>query len=130
MKKILLGMIVCLSAMLFTSCGGPSTPEEVAKAYHEAMAQGNIDKAVDLMYFKSLKDDQKKAFVEMMKGQIKEEDIEKSKNAVITTEAAEIAEDGETAKVKVTVTLEGEDPDTDTVKLIKVDGKWYVNSGK
>ena len=133
MKKILMG-ILCLGALVFASCGGDtSTPEGVAKTFTEAMMEGDADKAVSLMYFgDEVTQEQKDGMASMLKlGFSQEGALDEMKGTTIeVVDKAEIAEDGNTAKVTLRATKDGKSEDQKVDLKKDKDGNWKVDFKK
>ncbi|MBQ7530918.1 MAG: DUF4878 domain-containing protein [Paludibacteraceae bacterium] len=131
MKKFFRMMSVALVALVFAACGSSNTPEAVTKKYLQTMQKGDYAAMLDQMYFKNgLTDEQKAELVGMVEEKAKAEVEKKGGIASFEIGAAEIAEDGQTAKVPYTLKYGDESTKEDNEDLILVDGKWWINSGK
>lgn len=135
MKKLIFGLIMAIGAMLaLTACGDDSnSPKGVTKAYYEALVKQDFKTAMDYCCKKDgklLTDQEKETLTTMMASKLNDEKTKQSLVASFELGEETIAEDGNSAKVKVkTVTVGGQEKDVNT-DLLKVDGKWYINSGK
>ena len=132
MKKLFALMSIVALTLAFASCSNKnSSPEAVVNAYMSAIQKGDAEKAIDLMYFENELDDEKRTeFVNMFNDKLKT--VQNDFGGVASFEIGEVKmdEDGEHAVVKCkTVYGNGEDEDGKQ-KTIKVNGKWYIDSGK
>ena len=130
MKKFFMYLLACVFTIGLTSCGGAiggNDPSSVAKACYDAMLNDDIKGAMDYMHFKmEMTAEDKEQMEGLMQGLWKASGCT---GFEITGE--EIAEDGQTAKVFMSITEKGKDkPGEKTIKMIQVDGKWMVDSGK
>lgn len=124
-------MSVALVALVFAACASSNNPEAVTKKYLQTMQKGDYAAMLDQMYFKNgLTDEQKAELVGMVEQKAKAEVEKKGGIASFEIGAAEIAEDGQTAKVPYTLKYGDESTKEDSEDLILVDGKWWINSGK
>lgn len=131
MKKFFRMMSVALVALVFAACASSNNPEAVTKKYLQTMQKGDYAAMLDQMYFKNgLTDEQKAELVGMVEQKAKAEVEKKGGIASFEIGAAEIAEDGQTAKVPYTLKYGDESTKEDSEDLILVDGKWWINSGK
>ena len=130
MKKILSVLSLALVALAFVSCNCNS-PEAVVQEYVADLQAGKYEEAIDLFYFKrNLTDADKQQYVSMMKDKWAKE-IEK-KGGIVGVEITDVSvtEDGNTANVKYTLKYgDGTSKNQDS-KLVKVDDKWKIDSGK
>ena len=131
MKKIIRLMAIAIVALVFAACASSNTPEAVTKKFLKSMQKGDYAGMVDQMYFKkAIPDDEKAELVAMIAEKAKTEIDKKGGIASFEVGAAEIAEDGQTAKVPYKLNYGNETSKDDSEDLILVDGKWMVNSGK
>lgn len=130
MKKILSFLSLVLVALTFVSCNSNS-PEAVVQEYVADLQTGKYEEAIDLFYFKkNLTDADKQQYVSMMKDKWGKE-IEK-KGGIVGVEITNVSvtEDGNSANVKYTLKYgDGTSKNQDS-KLVKVDDKWKIDSGK
>lgn len=134
MKKMLLGLILAIGAMLaLSACGEKETPTTATKAYYEALTKQDFKTALDFCCDKegkALDDSKKQSLVAMLNEKAKDEKQKAKMVEKYEIVEEKIAEDGKTAVVKVkTTSFDGEEKLTDT-NCILVDGKWMINSGK
>lgn len=130
MKKLILGAIAILCVFFMVSCSS-NTPTDKAKAYLDDIKDGNYKELIGHLYFKQeITEENKQQYVNMLEEKAAKT-IEK-KGAIegyeITGE--EISEDGNTATVTYTMTYAKSKDENEKVKLIKIDDKWVVDSGK
>ena len=131
MKKLFRLMSVALVALVFAACASSNNPEAVTKKYLQNMQKGDYAAMLDQMYFKNgLTDEQKAELVNMIGEKAKAEVDKKGGIASFEISTAEIAEDGQTAKVPYKLVYGDESTKDDSEDLILVDGKWLINSGK
>ena len=130
MKKIVRLMAMAIVVLAFAACGSKS-PEGAAKSFLKYYQNGDYAAMVDQMHFsKDISDDDKAQFAEMLQGKIAPE-IEK-KGGIDSFEIGEVemAEDGQSAKVKYTLHFGNGTDSNDDMKLVLVDGKWMLDAGK
>ena len=122
MKKITLIISTLILAVVFCACSSSSSPKAVVNDYYKALKNGDFEKA---MTYTTLTDE-----AEIQQNVKKMQDF---KFQVTDYEilSEEIAEDGENATVDVKYTAsnafkETPEEQNETVKLVKVDGKWKI----
>lgn len=130
MKKILSFLSLALVALTFVSCNSNS-PEAVVQEYVADLQTGKYEEAIDLFYFKkNLTDADKQQYVSMMKDKWGKEIEKKGGITGVEITNVSVAEDGNSANVKYTLKYgDGTSKDQDS-KLLKVDDKWKMESGK
>ena len=130
MKKILSFLSLVLVALTFVSCNSNS-PEAVVQEYVADLQTGKYEEALDLFYFKkNLTDADKQQYVSMMKDKWGKEIEKKGGITGVEITNVSVAEDGNSANVKYILKYgDGTSKDQDS-KLIKVDDKWKMESGK
>lgn len=117
-KKTFLALIASLGLLFAAGCGGnPTTPEDVAKCYVEALLDGDVKKADKLSTERTAKVNG--MFSSMIKQQ-KEQNPDQFKDA---GKIKSVDVDGD----KATVYFEG---DNGSLTLVKVDGAWKVDVKK
>lgn len=129
MKKILSILSIALVAIIFAACSNNS-PAGVVEEYVSCLQNGKYDKAVELFHFKSAPTDDQKAFMISMIGKAAEKYQEKGGIASVKINDVQVAESGEAATVSYTTTYGDGSTKDDKDKVIKVDGKWLLDSGK
>ncbi|HOF15297.1 MAG TPA: DUF4878 domain-containing protein [Bacteroidales bacterium] len=128
MKAKLMLLASAAFALILTSCGGDSSkPETVVEKYYTHLSKGEFDKAKKYMVeehqnmcdlLSSFTDEATKE--KMAKTDVQVKDIK-----------CEVEEDNAVCTCEVVTKFEGkEESAKETVKMKKVDGKWYVNQGK
>ncbi len=130
MKKILSFLSLVLVALTFVSCNSNS-PEAVVQEYVADLQTGKYEEALDLFYFKkNLTDADKQQYVSMMKDKWGKEIEKKGGITGVEITNVSVAEDGNSANVKYILKYgDGTSKDQDS-KLLKVDDKWKMESGK
>ena len=130
MKKILSFLSLALVALAFVSCNSNS-PEAVVQEYVADLQTGKYEEALDLFYFKkNLTDADKQQYVSMMKDKWGKEIEKKGGITGVEITNVSVAEDGNSANVKYILKYgDGTSKDQDS-KLLKVDDKWKMESGK
>ena len=130
MKQILSFLSLVLVALTFVSCNSNS-PEAVVQEYVADLQTGKYEEAIDLFYFKkNLTDADKQQYVSMMKDKWGEEIEKKGGITGVEITNVSVAEDGNSANVKYILKYgDGTSKDQDS-KLLKVDDKWKMESGK
>lgn len=130
MKKILSFLSLVLVALAFVSCNSNS-PEAVVQEYVADLQTGKYEEAIDLFYFKkNLTDADKQQYVSMMKDKWGKEIEKKGGITGVEITNVSVAEDGNSANVKYILKYgDGTSKDQDS-KLLKVDDKWKMESGK
>ena len=130
MKKILSFLSLVLVALTFVSCNSNS-PEAVVQEYVADLQTGMYEEAIDLFYFKkNLTDADKQQYVSMMKDKWGKEIEKKGGITGVEITNVSVAEDGNSANVKYILKYgDGTSKDQDS-KLLKVDDKWKMESGK
>lgn len=131
MKKFFRMMSVALVALVFAACASSNTPEAATKKYLQSMQKGDYAAMIDQMNFKKALTDEQKAELVSMVGEKAKAEVEK-KGGIASFEigVAEIAEDGQKAKVPYTLVYGDESTKEDSEDLVLVDGKWMIDSGK
>lgn len=123
MKK-LLSLLPCL--LLAVACLA-SGPEATVKRFYSAIEDGEVDKAAGLLSSRivSLLGEDK------LRKALSEQALEiQKKGGIKSINIDEMNEVGEIAEGKVTLTFGDGSTKTDTVKLLKEDGKWKLDADK
>lgn len=132
MKKVFLLLAgFVLMATVMVSCGGgaTATPSAAAENCVELMKAGDYQGLVDQMAFdegmSEEEIEQSKAMLVAMGKEKSEKELEKKQGITsYKVVSEEIAEDGNTAVVKVEITYGDGSTDTQKYDLKNVDGKW------
>ncbi len=132
MKKVFYLLSIALMAMAFVACSSSkNTPEGVVDAYLKAMQKNDTRKALEMYHFsKPLTDEQFEEYVQMVDDKVKKENDKKGGIVSWEIEAPEMAENAESAVVRYTVKYGDGSEDSDKQKVVKIDGKWMLDSGK
>ena len=132
MKKVFYLLSIALMAMAFVACSSSkNTPEGVVDAYLKAMQKNDTRKALEMYHFsKPLTDEQFEEYVQMVDDKVKKENDKKGGIVSWEIEAPEMAENAESAVVRYTVKYGDGTEDKDKQKVVKIDGKWMLDSGK
>lgn len=113
----------------FMSCS-KNSPDGVVKEYYAAFQAKDYDKALECLYFKKdLTPEQKDQFKTLIAEVSKEADKKGGIKTVDITET-EMAADESSAVVSVTITYGDGTTHSEKNKVVKVDDKWLVDSGK
>lgn len=132
MKKTFRLMALAIVAMVFAACGSKtSSPEAATEAFLKTYQKGDYAALIDQMYFKQvLTEEERNEFVEIF--QAKDAPEVEKKGGVASYELGEVimAEDGQKAVVKYTITYGDGSSKPDDLDLVLVDGEWKPNSGK
>ena len=129
MKKILSILSIALVAIIFAACSNNS-PAGVVEEYYSCLQNGKYEKAIDCFHFKSdLEADQKKYLADILE-RTAERYNEKGGIASVKVTDVKMTESGEAATVSYTTTYGDGSTEDDNGKVIKVDGKWLLESGK
>lgn len=131
MKKVLLFVMSLALVVVLNSCGGgkSATPSDAAKECVELMKSGDFETLVDNCYFgedvSAEKVEQTKAMIVAMGNEKITKKIEK-KEGIASYEVIEetIAEDGQTAKVKVKINYGNGSDEVEKYDLQLIDGEW------
>ncbi len=125
---------ILLSAfmLVLVSCVDNSTPSSVAKNYLTAIQKGEYEKAVDMIHFKKeMSAQDKEDIVKLMREKMEASYGEQGNIENIEITGEEVKEDGEHAKVSYTYTDKKKGKEKkDKLDLVKIDGKWMIDSGK
>lgn len=132
MKKVFYLLSIALIAMAFVACSSSkNTPEGVVDAYLKAMQKNDSRKALEMFHFsKELTPEQFDEYVQMVDDKVKKQNEKKGGIESWEIEAPELAEDAESAVVRYTVKYGDGSEDKDKQKVVKIDGKWMLDSGK
>ena len=131
MRKLVLSIFAGFCALIMVSCAGEATPANEAETYFENIKSNDWKAVIDQLYFKNeVTDEQKEGLVSMI-----EEKAQKSIEKDGTIESYELVsetidESGEKAKVEYLIKYSTGKEKNKTVKLVKIDGKWMIDSGK
>ncbi len=132
MKKVFYLLSIALMAMAFVACSSSkNTPEGVVDAYLKAMQKNDSRKALEMFHFsKELTPEEFDEYVQMVDDKVKKQNEKKGGIVSWEIEAPEMAENAESAVVRYTVKYGDGTEDKDKQKVVKIDGKWMLDSGK
>lgn len=131
MKKLVLSIFAGFCALIMVSCAGEATPANEAETYLENVKSGDWKAVIDQLYFKSEVTDEQKAGLASMIEEKAQKSIEKDGTIESYELVSEtIDETGEKAKVEYLIKYSTGKEKNETVKLVKIDGKWMIDSGK
>ena len=120
-------LVLGFSVLACGGGGGGGSPSAVIKQYHAAMSKGNLKGAMAFM---------EPEMAAMMEGLWAEIDSDQYKEAVeeAKKEAAKtggiVKTEEEIDEDKATVIITYKDGSTETMKMVKLDGKWKITMGK
>jgi len=133
MKKVTLFLTALVAVIAFGlySCGGSgggNTPSNVVVKGMKLMTSGNYDDAVKLYAKKdgTLLTEEEAAKVKGMMPMAVQEMNKKAEFKDVEAIQEDISEDGNTAKVKYKIFYKDGSEKVDDIKLIKIDGNWYM----
>lgn len=132
MKKVFYLLSIALMAMAFVACSSSkNTPEGVVDAYLKAMQKNDSRKALEMFHFsKELTPEEFEEYVQMVDDKVKKQNEKKGGIESWEIQAPELAEDAQSAVVRYTVKYGDGTEDKDKQKVVKIDGKWMLDSGK
>ena len=118
-KLFLVGVVSFALIIGFTvlGCGGGGSPTSVFKKYHAASLKGDMKAVTELM---------EPSAAALVSSMATGEDLKKAAEESGAIDKIEETIDGDTATLKVTF----KNGKTDTVNMVKLDGKWKVSMGK
>ncbi|MDL2213890.1 DUF4878 domain-containing protein [Bacteroides sp. OttesenSCG-928-D19] len=132
MKKVFYFGLVVLAMTILAACSsGAGSPGKVAAKYATYLADGQYEKFLDGLAmpdnatpeeFKEQKD----MLLSMLKEKGDQMIQERGKLQKVEVVSEDIAEDGETAKVKLLNTYEKGESEDQTFKMMKQNGKWKI----
>lgn len=126
MKRIFSITLLLLAICLFSACGPQSTPRQVVKTYWTDLQNEKYSEAVDLYYDIDglFSEDGRELLAALMK-------VEMATIGKITKVEVVSVDKGATpdkATVTVELTTEGSSsPRTETMDVVKFNGKWYID---
>lgn len=137
MKKLAITVCALAMALVMTSCGG-NTPQKAAEKAVECIQDENYEGYVDMVYMKpdeTKNADDVKNSKQMLTALLKDKaSKQKEKNGGIEkyeTLSEEMAEDGNTAVVRMKITYgDGSEKEEDVKMRKDENGDWKVDMGK
>lgn len=132
MKKVILGFVVIMLAVVSVSCSKKSaSPKDVVTSYLQAMKSKDYEKAANCFYYEGSKDEIKTHKAQMVDLIEKGGKAIEGKGGIKSFKIDSVEEDGDTAVVKGEITYGNGDVDDDEViKTKKIDGNWYIDMDK
>lgn len=131
MKKLFRLMAMAIVVMAMTACGKSATPESAAKTFLKDYQNGDYAAMVDQMKFsKQVSDEDKAQFAALLEEKVASEVAKKGGISSYDIDEVEMAEDGQSAKVKYTLHFGNGTESKDDMKLVLDDGKWMIDAGK
>lgn len=131
MKKIIRLMGIALIAMAFAACGKSASPEGAVDAFLKSYQKGDYKALIEQTHFRTdLTQEQKEQFAKVLEEKIGPELEKKGGIASYDIEDASISEDGHSATVAYTIHYGNGSEKKDSEKLLLVNGKWMIDSGK
>lgn len=123
MKKLMMALCA-VATMVIVGCGvDQSSPESVAKGFVQSLIDGDVVSYVEKCGSESISAQEKSMLKEVGEMASKEA---KEKGVKIVETKADVK--GDKAVVKVTTTEKGDKKEVIPVRLVKKDGKWFVNT--
>ena len=131
MKKIIRLMGIALIAFAFAACGKSASPEGAVDAFLKSYQKGDYKALLEQTHFKKqLTDEQKEQFAQVIEEKVGPELEKKGGLKSYEIDNVEIDEDGQSAKVFYTMHFGNGTDKKDDEKVLLIDGKWLVDSGK
>ena len=130
MKKILSVLSLALVALAFVSCS-KNSPEGVVEEYYSRIQKGQYEEAIDLLYFKNdLSDKDKERIATMIREKGGKGNDKKGGISSVVIDNVDLAEDGNSAVVNYTIKYGDGSAKSEKTKVVNVDVKWLLDSGK
>lgn len=129
MKKLFF-VLVCVFAIMTTSCGGgASTPSDAATECIELIKAKDYEGFVDKLHMSKDAtaeevEQLKQMYVSLFKEKVDKQTEKKGGFASYTILSEEIAEDGQSAKVKYEITYGNGSTEKNSLDFVLVDGEW------
>lgn len=129
MKKLFVAFSLAFMMLaVMTSCGSStSSPSEVALAATKCMQEKDFSGYVDLTDADS---GSKSMMVSMISEKATQQMDSKGGITNFAVQSEEIADDGQTAVVKMNITYGNGDTEVSNIKCVNKDGKWLVSKDK
>lgn len=127
-RQIVLFFAVSASALLI-SCSA-SSPQDATTAFYKAAAAGNVDEAMEYVSFANFEAEEMiaaKGKVQVVVGQIQQTASSNDGLQKVDLVESVASEDGNSAKVVSKLIFKNGKNKTDTVNVVKDDGKWKIN---
>lgn len=134
MKKLFYWGIMMIALVCWVACSGDNTPSGAMKSYLSALQSGDYEKLIDGTAFLNSDPAKVEELKETLVAFYKEKGQKEleAKGGIRQTEilSEEIAEDAKSAIVRYKLVYGNGEESEDTQKLVSVDGKWLMDSGK
>lgn len=131
MKKMIRLMAVAIVAMAMVACGSSNTPENATKAMLKSFQNGDYKALIEQVHFsKEVSQEDKDQLVALVQAKVAPEIKKKDGIKNFEVGEAELAEDGQSAKVSYKIIYGNGSEEAKTQKLVLVDGKWLLDEGK
>lgn len=129
MKKIIMLMAAAIIAVAFAACGSKtSTPEDAVGAYIKCFQKGNFAGLKDVVKYDN--EEEINQVIQLCEEKAKSEEFKKSMQiSSYEIEEVNMAEDGQSAKVKYILKYDNGKEDHQKSKVYLIDGKWKVDMG-
>lgn len=131
MKKIILGIVVVVLAVLAVACTCQNSPKGVVKTYVTALQKSDKEAAADCFYYSGTEEEiakQRSSMVSLIEKGIKKME---EKGGIKSFDVTNVEENGDKAIVHGIITYgNGETIEDETIPTEKVDGKWYIDIEK
>ena len=131
MKKMFRLMAMAIVVLAFAACGSNNSPEGAVEKMLKSYQKGDYAAVVDQMHFsKEMSKEDKDQLVQLFAAKDRPEVEKKGGVASFELGEVEVAEDGQSALVKYVINYGDGSQKEDDQKVILVDGKWVLDSGK
>ena len=131
MKKMIRLMAVAIVAMAMVACGSSNTPENATKAMLKSFQNGDYKALIEQVHFsKEVSQEDKDQLAALVQAKVAPEIKKKDGIKNFEVGEAELAEDGQSAKVSYKIIYGNGSEEAKTQKLVLVDGKWLLDEGK
>ena len=131
MKKVINLLSIALIAFAFAACSSSNSPQGVVKAYLTAMQNNDAQAMMQTFHFnKQMADEEMERFTQMVADKIAKQNEKKQGIESFEIGEVEMAEDGQSAVVPYVVHYGDGSQQKDTQKVLLIDGKWLLDSGK
>lgn len=131
MKKMIRLMAVAIVAMAMVACGSSNTPENATKAMLKSFQNGDYQALIEQVHFsKEVSQEDKDQLAALVQAKVAPEIKKKDGIKNFEVGEAELAEDGQSAKVSYKIIYGNGSEEAKTQKLVLVDGKWLLDEGK
>lgn len=134
MKKLFYWGIMMIALVCWVACSGDNTPSGAMKLYLSALQSGDYEKVIDGTAFlnsdSAKVEELKETLVAFYKEKGQRELEMKGGIKQIEILSEEVVEDGKSAVVRYKLVYGNGEESEDTQKMVSVDDKWLMDSGK